>query len=209
MTVDPPSNAAAAGITSPDALAKRMLRDEWDALTARERETISGVLARSTANQPVTRNTNREFRESRTLGERLSDRIATFGGSWTFILLFLAFLVSWTLLNAIIAGPRRLAFDPYPFIFLNLLLSMMAALQAPVIMMSQNRAASRDRMAAQHDYGVNLKAELEIRELHEKLDLLRDAQWNELVRLQHDQIRLLEGLLVRDTTANGEGVRTE
>ncbi|HEX3157197.1 MAG TPA: DUF1003 domain-containing protein [Gemmatimonadaceae bacterium] len=130
-----------------------------------------------------------------TPGERLADRLATFGGSWRFILIFLGFLAVWVVLNAMILAPRHEAFDPYPFIFLNLFLSMLAALQAPVIMMSQNRQAARDRQAANHDYRVNLKAELEIRSLHEKLDELREGRWTDLVTMQRDQIRLLERLL--------------
>jgi uncharacterized membrane protein len=104
----------------------------------------------------------------RTLGERMADRIAAFGGSWTFILLFLAVLAVWTLGNTELLGPRRAAFDPYPYVFLNLILSMLTALQAPVIMMSQNRGAERDRLNAATDYRVNVRAEHEVRRLHEK-----------------------------------------
>ena len=107
------------------------------------------------------------------LGDRLADAIARVGGSWTFILSFLAFLLCWAFLNVWLLGAE--GFDPYPFIFLNLLLSMLAALQAPVIMMSQNRQAEHDRIDAAHDYEVNLKAEIEIMALHEKLDELRHA----------------------------------
>jgi uncharacterized membrane protein len=145
--------------------------------------------------QAISRDTDTEFRESRTFGERLADRIAAVGGAWTFILLFLAFLAGWTFVNTEILAPRREAFDPYPYIFLNLFLSMLAALQAPVIMMSQNRQVSRDRLEARNNYEVNLKAELEIRELHDKLDVLREAQWAELVRMQNEQSRLLESVL--------------
>ncbi len=106
-----------------------------------------------------------------TFGQRLADRIAAIGGSWAFILSFLAFLAVWAVVNVLVPGA---AFDPYPFIFLNLVLSMLAAIQAPVIMMSQNRAAAFDRRAAKFDYEVNLKAELEIMELHDKLDAIRD-----------------------------------
>ncbi|MEP7381922.1 MAG: DUF1003 domain-containing protein [Gemmatimonadota bacterium] len=190
-----PAAAERAHETTPGSLAKRMLRAEWGALSTDERAIIEAVLTRVTSGKVVARDINKELRESRTLGERWSDQIANFGGSWTFILLFLGFLAFWTLLNTEILGPRHDAFDPYPFIFLNLLLSMVAALQAPVIMMSQNRAAKRDRIEAKNDYQVNLKAELEIRELHDKLDALREAQWTELVRMQHDQIRLLERVL--------------
>ncbi|MCF3933472.1 DUF1003 domain-containing protein [Acuticoccus sp. M5D2P5] len=109
-----------------------------------------------------------------TFGERLSDRIAEVGGSWHFILSFLGFLVLWAVVNVVLL--RSDAFDPYPFVFLNLILSMLAAIQAPIIMMSQNRAADRDRIEAGHDYEVNLKAEIEIIALHEKIDSLRRAE---------------------------------
>lgn len=176
--------------TAPADLAKRLLRREWDHLSARERRVIESVLRRTA----VARNTNSEFYDARTFGQRMADRIATLGGSWTFILLFLAFLLGWAFLNTELLGPRRAAFDPYPYVFLNLLLSMLAALQAPVIMMSQNRQSAKDRLDAAHDYEVNLKAELEIRELREALDGLRERQWAELVALQQEQIRLLERL---------------
>jgi uncharacterized membrane protein len=145
----------------------------------------------------VARDVNRELEENRRLGERLADRIAKFGGSWTFILLFLAVLVAWVVLNSLVLARRGGAFDPYPYILLNLFLSMIAALQAPVIMMSQNRQAARDRLEAAHDYEVNLMAEVEIRTLHDKLDQLRDRDWTSLVVQQQEQIRLLERLLER------------
>jgi uncharacterized membrane protein len=145
----------------------------------------------------VTRDVNRELEENRRLGERVADRIAGFGGSWTFILLFLAVLVAWVVLNSLVLARRGEAFDPYPYILLNLFLSMIAALQAPVIMMSQNRMAARDRLEAAHDYEVNLMAEVEIRTLHDKLDQLRDRDWASLVVQQQEQIRLLERLLER------------
>lgn len=107
-----------------------------------------------------------------TLGERVADRVASFGGSWTFIALFFAVLLAWCAINTLLLTADR-AFDPYPYIFLNLMLSMLAALQAPIIMMSQNRQAQKDRVAALHDYEVNLKAELDIMALHDKLDELR------------------------------------
>jgi uncharacterized membrane protein len=145
----------------------------------------------------VTRDVNRELEENRRLGERIADRIAAFGGSWTFILLFLVVLVAWVVLNSLVLARRGRAFDPYPYILLNLFLSMIAALQAPVIMMSQNRMAARDRVEATHDYEVNLMAEVEIRTLHDKLDQLRDGDWASLVVQQQEQIRLLERLLER------------
>ena len=143
----------------------------------------------------ISRDTNREFEESLTVGQRLADRIAIFGGSWTFIQIFLAVLLSWVVLNTVILVRVGRPFDPYPYIFLNLILSMLAALQAPVIMMSQNRHASKDRVAAGHDYEVNLKAELEILALHRKVDMLRQEQWLELLAMQREQIRILTKLL--------------
>lgn len=143
----------------------------------------------------LSRNTAQEFQQSLTLGERLADRIAIFGGSWTFIVIFLSALGSWIVLNTILLARVGKPFDPYPYIFLNLILSMVAALQAPVIMMSQNRFAAKDRLAAEHDYEVNLKAELEILALHRKIDTLREQQWVELVAMQQQQIELLTQLL--------------
>lgn len=125
-------------------------------------------------------------------GARLADQVARLGGSWTFIMAFVAFLLVWAVSNLLLANR---AFDPYPFIFLNLLLSMLAALQAPVIMMSQNRQAAKDRDAAAHDYEVNLKAEIEIIGLHEKLDQMRTEQLEGLVRQQQQQIDMLNRLL--------------
>lgn len=176
--------------TSQD-LAKRVLRREWERLSALERTVIERVLQRI----PISRNVNAELRDARTTGERLADGLAAFGGSWTFIVSFLMLLVAWVILNTEILGPQRHAFDPYPYVFLNLILSMLAALQAPVILMSQNRQAERDRMNATHDYEVNLKAELEVRMLDEKIDRLREAQWEELVEMQRQQIQMLERLL--------------
>jgi uncharacterized membrane protein len=116
----------------------------------------------------VSRNVNVEEEEMMTLGDRVADRVASFGGSWTFILIFGAIMLVWVLLNT--SFLLRNHFDPYPFILLNLFLSMIAAIQAPVIMMSQNRQASKDRLKADLDYDVNLKAELEVAQLHRKLD---------------------------------------
>lgn len=129
------------------------------------------------------------------LGERLADRVASFGGSWRFIIIFVGLLLGWAAFNSI-AVPGAI-FDPYPFVFLNLLLSMVAALQAPLIMMSQNRQAARDRFAAARDYEVNLKAEADIIGLHEKLDALRDHQIADMLRHQQAQLDLLLGLARR------------
>jgi uncharacterized membrane protein len=158
-------------------------------------ESEQRVIERLTKRLHISHNTVREFEESLTFGQRLADRIAIFGGSWTFILLFLAALLAWIVLNTLILSRIGKPFDAYPYIFLNLILSMLAALQAPVIMMSQNRHAAKDRIAAEHDYEVNLKAELEIMALHQKMDSLREEQWAELLKMQQEQIGLLTKLL--------------
>ena len=155
-------------------------------------ESEQRVIERMTKRLHISRNAHQEFEESLTFGQRLADRIAIFGGSWTFILVFLSLLLFWIVLNTIVLA--RKPFDPYPYIFLNLILSMLAALQAPVIMMSQNRYAAKDRVAARHDYEVNLKSELEILALHQKIDTLREQQWLELVAMQREQIHLLTNL---------------
>ncbi len=135
------------------------------------------------------------------MGERLADKVAEFGGSWTFITIFCLFLAAWAILNGLILIGG--GFDPYPFIFLNLILSMIAALQAPVIMMSQNRQAAKDRLAAAHDYEVNLKAELEIMALHDKLDQIRNDQISELLSAQQRQLDLLNRLIGNEGRADG------
>ena len=175
--------------TKAEQIAKQFLQREWGNLTKAEQKVIDSFLKR----ERVSRHMGRVFDDERTFGERVADRVASFGGSWTFIGLFAAVLLSWVFLNSFILLNR--AFDPYPYILLNLFLSMLAAIQAPIIMMSQNRQAARDRLDAAHDYEVNLKAELEIRHLHEKLDELREQKWIELVAMQQEQIRLLEKLL--------------
>lgn len=138
-----------------------------------------------------------EERQQLTFGERVSDRIAAFGGSWRFILSFTGFLIIWILINAFLAGK---SFDPYPFILLNLILSCIAALQAPVIMMSQNRGEARDRQRAESDYKINLKAELEIRHLHEKIDYLLHRHATQLMEIQNIQLELL-----REMASNRQG----
>lgn len=148
----------------------------------------------------VSRDTNRSYSDELTFGQRLADKVAKFGGSWTFILLFGATLLLWTGVNTLILHKP---FDPYPFIFLNLLLSMLAAIQAPVIMMSQNRQSVKDRLDAAHDYEVNLKAEIEIMALHEKLDHLRGEQVALLLAKQQEQITLLTDLLTASRKATG------
>ncbi|MGC3982760.1 MAG: DUF1003 domain-containing protein [Steroidobacteraceae bacterium] len=163
-----------------------LLQDEQGELSALDREVLDGLRE----HELMSKNPDEVQAEVATkLGDRLADRIADFGGSWTFIITFAVILVGWMALNSwvLITHP----FDPYPYILLNLVLSTLAALQAPVIMMSQNRQESRDRLRAQHDYQVNLKAELEIRQLHQKIDHLLSHQWERLMEIQSVQIELI------------------
>jgi uncharacterized membrane protein len=160
-----------------------------------------GVLESMRNHELMSANVHTDFEGELTLGQKLADRIATFGGSWTFLISFFTFLLIWIAINSwvLLAKP----FDPFPFILLNLILSCLAAIQAPVIMMSQNRQESKDRVRAEHDYQINLKAELEIRHLHEKLDHLLMQQWERLVEIQQVQIELLEELGQRRGGKNG------
>ena len=141
----------------------------------------------------VTRDVEAEYETKLTLGERLADAVASFGGSWRFILTFGAFLAAWMIVNGFVL--RAGAFDPFPHILLNLTLSTVAALQAPIIMMSQNRQAAKDRARAEHQYEINLKAEIEIGQIHKMLEELRDAKWRELVGIQQRQIEYLERIV--------------
>ena len=170
---------------------KKFFPHGFDSLSEREKQVVQHLSER----KRISRNTNKQFFEELTFGQKLADRVATFGGSWTFILIFAAVLVAWVGLNSLLLARHGKTFDPFPYILLNLFLSMIAALQAPVIMMSQNRQAAKDRLDAAHDYEVNLKAELEIMGLHEKVDVLREKQWEELILLQQKQIELLTRLL--------------
>ena len=127
------------------------------------------------------------------LGQRLADRVARFGGSWKFIISFGVLISIWIIINLVFTGRQR--FDPYPFILLNLLLSCLAAIQAPVIMMSQNRQEEKDRQRNENDYQINLKSEIEIRTLHQKIDLLMQEQFKQLIETQAEQIRLLQNII--------------
>ena len=167
---------------------KEVLQDEIGELSALDNEVIESLQQHEILSSDI----SKQFEKKLTFGERLSDQIASFGGSWRFIILFGAVLFSWIILNAIFLLNR--GFDPYPFILLNLILSCLAAIQAPIIMMSQNRAEARDRWRAENDYKINLKAELEIRHLHEKIDHLLRRQYNRLFEIQQIQIELLEEL---------------
>ena len=140
----------------------------------------------------LSKNINEEFDQKLTVGERLADKMATGAGSWKFIIGFTIILIIWIAINSIILIQKP--FDPYPFILLNLVLSCIAAIQAPIILMSQNREEAKDRLRSEHDYRVNLKAELEIRHLHEKIDHLLMNQWQRLLEIQEIQIDLMEEL---------------
>ncbi len=163
-----------------------ILEEEMGRLTRLEEE----VLEKLKEQDLIVRNINEEYNENLTIGQRMADRIASFGGSWAFIGTFIGVLFAWITLNSVVFLWRP--FDPYPFILLNLILSCLAAIQAPIILMSQNRQEARDRLHLQHDYQVNLKAELEIRNLHEKLDHLLTYQWQRLLEIQEMQVEMME-----------------
>ena len=165
---------------------KEVLQDEAGELSHLDDEVYESLRHHEILSSDLSTGFNRDL----TFGEHLSDKIAEFGGSWMFIMSFGAVLAVWIFINAAILMTR--AWDPYPFILLNLILSCLAALQAPIIMMSQNRAAARDRIHAENDYKINLKAELEIRHLHEKIDHLLRRQYNRLFEIQQIQIELLD-----------------
>jgi uncharacterized membrane protein len=165
---------------------KEVLEEEIGELSALDQEVIESLQQ----HEILSNDLSKQFERKLTFGERLSDHIAEFGGSWKFLITFGAVLVIWIAINGVLLVTQ--AFDPYPFILLNLILSCLAAVQAPVIMMSQNRAEARDRLRAENDYKVNLKAELEIRHLHEKIDHLLRRQYNRLFEIQQIQIELLE-----------------
>ena len=165
---------------------KEVLEDEIGELSALDQEVIESL----EQHEILSSDLSKQFERKLTFGERLSDHIAEFGGSWKFLISFGAVLFIWIAINGVILATH--AFDPFPFILLNLILSCLAAVQAPVIMMSQNRAEARDRLRAENDYKVNLKAELEIRHLHEKIDHLLRRQYNRLFEIQQIQIELLE-----------------
>ncbi len=164
---------------------KSILEAERGELTTLDNEVLESLKQQ----EILSRNPEEDLQAGLTIGQRVADRVAAFGGSWRFITLFAVVLFLWIAVNsaALIIRP----FDPYPFIFLNLILSCLAAIQAPVIMMSQIRQEARDRLHAAHDYQVNLKAELEIRHLHQKLDHLLTHQWERLVEIQQMQMELI------------------
>ena len=174
--------------------AEKFFNAEYEKLTAQEKHVAQHINERT----PISENVIQGYAEQLTFGQKMADNVASFGGSWTFIIIFMVVLIAWIILNSfILIKLRSGSFDPYPYIFLNLILSMLAAIQAPIIMMSQNRQAYKDRLSAEHDYEVNLKSELEIIALHEKVDSLKQEQWRELISIQEEQLKLL-GQLVED-----------
>jgi uncharacterized membrane protein len=172
-------------------ISEKLFRKKYESLGTQEKH-VAHHLAQRTH---IARNIAKDVSEKLTFGQRLADKVAAFGGSWTFISIFAVILIIWVFLNSYILARVSQSFDPYPYILLNLFLSMLAAIQAPIILMSQNRQAYKDRLSADHDYEVNLKAELEIISLHEKIDLLREKQWGELLSIQQEQLLLINQLI--------------
>lgn len=179
----------------PEEIATKLLGSRYDALDERTKRIARHVAERT----HVSRNVAQDADGGQSFGQRAADAVASFGGSWTFVGLFGATMLLWVALNALLLATRSTTFDPYPFILLNLFLSMLAAVQAPIILMSQNRQSEKDRIHAEHDYEVNLKAELEIMLLHDKIDQLRERQWEELLEIQKQQLALLTGLIEKKT----------
>ena len=165
---------------------ENLLKEEHGELTELDRQVAESLATHET----LAEDTDEEFEDRRTLGEVLSDRLASFGGSWTFITMFGLTLAIWIAFNLFV--PESVRFDSFPFILLNLCLSCLAAIQAPVIMMSQKRQEAKDRLRSQNDYRVNLKAELEIRHLHEKMDHLISKQWQRLAEIQQMQLEIMQ-----------------
>lgn len=169
----------------------QLVKEESSELSAIEREVLESI----SQNELLSKDLEEEHENKATFGERLADKIASFGGSWGFIAFFFAFLLCWMFVNLFVFIKRP--FDPYPFILLNLLLSCLAAIQAPLIMMSQNRKETKDRQRAVQDYKVNLKAELEIRTLHEKVDHLITQQNQRLMEIQQIQVDLIQEIIAK------------
>lgn len=191
---DHPDWSAESYICRPDLA--RYRADYVQALLESERGELSSleteVLESMREHELIATNVEEESDKAWTFGERLADRMADFAGSWTFLICFALFMAAWIVMNSLVLYFKPM--DPFPYILLNLLLSCLAAIQAPIIMMSQNRQEARDRLRSQHDYQVNLKAELEIRHLNEKLDHLLSHQWERLVEIQRVQIQMLDQL---------------
>ncbi len=168
---------------------EEILRAERGELSELDRQVAESL----TSHETIAEDVEEEYDEERTFGERLSDHLASFGGSWWFLISFATFIVVWIIANLILGATR--SFDVYPFILLNLMLSCLAAIQAPIIMMSQQRTEDKDRLRSKNDYQVNLKAELEIRHLHEKFDYMLTKQWQRLAEIQQIQLEIMQELV--------------
>ncbi len=169
----------------------QLLESERGELSELDRQVVESLAREET----VSRDVEKTWEKHRTAGEVVADAVADFGGSWTFIIIFFVVLMVWMAFN--VWAATRDVFDPFPFILLNLVLSCLAAIQAPIIMMSQNRQEDKDRLRSQNDYRVNLKAELEIRHLHEKIDHLINRQWERLAEIQQIQLEILQDMAQR------------
>lgn len=174
-------------------VSEKLLGKTYEAMDARTQKVARHIADR----KHISRDTAQDYATSVSFGQKAADTVARFGGSWAFIMLFSAVLICWVILNSYILINYKKVFDPYPYILLNLFLSMLASIQAPIILMSQNRQSEKDRLDSEHDYEVNLKAELEIMMLHEKIDMLREHQWTELIAIQKEQLQLLSDLIER------------
>jgi uncharacterized membrane protein len=177
---------------------QEILKTKKDEFSELEEEVVKSLRDQELLSQ----NVNTEFTSTFTFGERVADEVARFGGSWRFLIIFGSVLLVWISINCVVLLWRP--FDPYPFILLNLVLSCLAAIQAPIIMMSQNRQEAKDRVRAEHDYQVNLKAELEIRHLNQKMDMLLQHQWQRLLEIQQIQMDTIEELTQHRT---GKGTK--
>lgn len=175
--------------------AKKFLAKEIEKLSEQEREVVQRFISRGR----VARNVALEFEEHLSFGQRIADRFAEVMGSWTFIITQSLILLFWVVLNV---TAYMMHWDPYPFILLNLMLSFQAAYAAPIIMMSQNRQAEKDRLQTKNDYDVDMKAEMEIMQLHEKINELRDCYWRDLITMQQQQIEML-GRIIDEVCQGG------
>jgi uncharacterized membrane protein len=175
-------------------LASKHFHRTWDTLTERERRVLQAVVEKLHVSRPI----HREIEEGLTFGQRMADRVARLGGSWLFIGMFFIFILGWMGMNTLLLLSP---YDPYPYILLNLILSCLAAIQAPVILMSQNRHTEKDRQQATNDYEVNLKAEIEIMQIHEKIEYLKAQELTRIIELQEEQARILEVLLKKSESS--------
>ncbi len=173
---------------------EEILRDERGELSDLDKQVAESLNNHETISEDV----EEDYAEDRTFGEKMSDRLASFGSSWLFLISFAGFMTVWMVINLLLG--QHIAFDGYPFILLNLMLSALAAIQAPIIMMSQKRTEQKDRLRSRNDYQVNLKAELEIRHLHEKFDYLLTKQWQRLAEIQQIQLEIMQELVPRRKT---------